>query len=60
VASPADPSSASDDASAEQHAPRARATAVRTLARGVRLVATALAIVLALALGIPWLVNLVW
>jgi hypothetical protein len=33
---------------------------MRTFARQVGLVVTALVIVLALAFGIPWLVNLLW
>jgi len=35
-------------------------TVVRAIMRPIGLVAMALAIVLALAVGIPWLIDLVW
>jgi hypothetical protein len=47
----------------DERAPRRRsapAAALRAFARQVRLVATAIAIVLALAFGIPWLISFVW
>ena len=60
---------APDDRLASDAAPGDRAaakptsattTVVRAVVRPVKLVVTALAIVLALAFGIPWLISLVW
>ena len=64
MAPPADDEPTSTDASAEPPAPRVRAPAARVALRGfarsVGLVLTAIAIVVALAVGIPWLINLAW
>jgi len=51
------------EGSTQARPPQARVaavSAVRAVARTARLIATAIAIVLALAFGIPWLINLVW
>ena len=39
---------------------RGATTFARAIVRPMRLIATALAIIFALAFGIPWLINLVW
>ena len=51
---------AASDHEAAAHKPSAAGSALRGLGRQIRLIVTAIVIVVGLAFGIPWLIGLVW